>query len=60
MGAYGAAQLRHIPSYVFPDENHWVLKPQNSVPMVCDGRGVDEALARQLIESSVLKFLERS
>ena len=33
MGAYGAAQLRHIPSELlyFPDENHWVLKPQNSV-----------------------------
>ena len=33
MGAFGAAQLRHIPSELlyFPDENHWVLKPQNSV-----------------------------
>ena len=33
MGAYGAAQLRHMPSQLlyFPDENHWVLKPQNSV-----------------------------
>jgi acylaminoacyl-peptidase len=33
MGAYGAAQLRHVPSQLlyFPDENHWVLKPRNSV-----------------------------
>jgi acylaminoacyl-peptidase len=33
MGAYGAAQLRHIPSELlyYPDENHWVLKPRNSV-----------------------------
>jgi dipeptidyl aminopeptidase/acylaminoacyl peptidase len=33
MGAYGAAQLRHVPSQLlyFPDENHLVLKPQNSV-----------------------------
>ena len=33
MGAYGAAQLRHVPSELlyFPDENHWVLKPRNSV-----------------------------
>jgi dipeptidyl aminopeptidase/acylaminoacyl peptidase len=33
MGAYGAAQLRHVPSQLlyFPDENHWVLRPQNSV-----------------------------
>jgi dipeptidyl aminopeptidase/acylaminoacyl peptidase len=33
MAAYTAAQLRGVPSqflYV-PDENHWVLKPQNSV-----------------------------
>ena len=33
MAAYNAAQLRHIPSryLYFPDENHWVLKPQNSL-----------------------------
>jgi dipeptidyl aminopeptidase/acylaminoacyl peptidase len=33
MAAYNAAQLRGIPSkYLhFPEENHWVLKPQNSV-----------------------------
>jgi dipeptidyl aminopeptidase/acylaminoacyl peptidase len=33
MGAFGAAQLRHVPSELlyFPDENHWVLKPRNSV-----------------------------
>lgn len=31
--AFNAAQLRGIPSklLIFPDENHWVLKPQNSV-----------------------------
>jgi dipeptidyl aminopeptidase/acylaminoacyl peptidase len=33
IGTYGAAQLRHVPSELlyFPDENHFVLKPQNSV-----------------------------
>jgi dipeptidyl aminopeptidase/acylaminoacyl peptidase len=33
IGAYSAAQLRHVPSELlyFPDENHWVLKPRNSV-----------------------------
>ncbi len=33
MAAFSAAQLRHVPSQLlyFPDENHWVLKPQNSV-----------------------------
>ncbi|HYV50122.1 MAG TPA: S9 family peptidase [Myxococcaceae bacterium] len=33
MGAFTALQRRGIPSrYVsFPDENHWVLKPQNSL-----------------------------
>jgi dipeptidyl aminopeptidase/acylaminoacyl peptidase len=33
MGAFTALQRRGIPSKFlhFPDENHWVLKPQNSV-----------------------------
>ncbi len=33
MSAFNAAQLRGIPSQflVFPDENHWVLKPQNGI-----------------------------
>jgi len=31
--AFNAAQLRGIPSafLYFPDENHWVLKPQNGI-----------------------------
>ena len=33
MAAYNAAQMQHIPSryLYFPDECHWVLKPQNSL-----------------------------
>jgi dipeptidyl aminopeptidase/acylaminoacyl peptidase len=33
MAAFNAAQMMGIPSrfLYFPDENHWVLKPQNSV-----------------------------
>ncbi|MDO9511473.1 MAG: S9 family peptidase [Bacteroidales bacterium] len=33
MQAFNAAQLKGIPSeyLYFPDENHWILKPQNSV-----------------------------
>jgi dipeptidyl aminopeptidase/acylaminoacyl peptidase len=33
MAAFNAAQLLGVPSemLVFPDENHWVLKPQNGV-----------------------------
>jgi acylaminoacyl-peptidase len=33
IAAFTAAQLRGIPSELltFPDENHWVLKPQNSL-----------------------------
>ncbi len=33
MMAFNAAQLRGIPSrmLIFPDENHWVMKPQNGV-----------------------------
>ncbi|MCD8282033.1 MAG: S9 family peptidase [Prevotella sp.] len=32
-GAYNAARLRGIPAQLllFPDENHWVLKPQNGI-----------------------------
>ena len=33
MAAYNAAKLRGIPAKLFicPDENHWVLKPQNGI-----------------------------
>ena len=33
MSAFNAAKLRGIPAemVVFPDENHWILKPQNAV-----------------------------
>lgn len=33
MMAFNAARLRDVPTHmlVFPDENHWILKPQNAV-----------------------------
>ena len=33
MGAFNAAKMRGIPAelLIFPDENHWVLKPQNGI-----------------------------
>ncbi len=33
MAAFNAAKLRGIPTemLIFPDENHWILKPQNGV-----------------------------
>lgn len=33
MMAFNAARLRNVPAelLVFPDENHWILKPQNAV-----------------------------
>lgn len=33
MMAFNAAQLRGIPSHmlIFPDENHWISKPQNGI-----------------------------
>jgi dipeptidyl aminopeptidase/acylaminoacyl peptidase len=33
MGAFNAARLRGIPAelLIFPDDNHWVLKPQNGI-----------------------------
>ena len=33
MSAFNAARMRGIPAelLIFPDENHWVLKPQNGI-----------------------------
>ena len=33
MSAFNAAKLRGVPAemLIFPDENHWILKPQNAV-----------------------------
>ena len=33
IGAFNAARMRGIPAelLIFPDENHWVLKPQNGI-----------------------------
>lgn len=33
MSAFNAARLRNVPAQllIYPDENHWVLKPQNGV-----------------------------
>ena len=33
MAAFDAAKMRGIPAelLIFPDENHWVLQPQNGV-----------------------------
>ena len=33
LAAFNAARMRNIPArlVVFPDENHWVLKPQNAI-----------------------------
>ena len=33
MAAYNAAQLMGVPSrlLIFPEENHWILKPQNAL-----------------------------
>jgi dipeptidyl aminopeptidase/acylaminoacyl peptidase len=33
MAAYNCAQMMGVPSrlLIFPDENHWILKPQNAL-----------------------------
>ena len=33
MAAYDAAKMQGVPAelLIFPDENHWVLKPQNGI-----------------------------
>ncbi len=38
MAAYNAAQLMGVPSrlLIFPDENHWILKPQNAMLWHCE------------------------
>jgi dipeptidyl aminopeptidase/acylaminoacyl peptidase len=43
IAAYTALQRRGVPSrlLIFPDENHWVLKPKNSI------RWYDEVFAWQ-------------
>jgi dipeptidyl aminopeptidase/acylaminoacyl peptidase len=47
LGVFNALQRRGIPSrlVVFPDENHWILKPQNSIQWY---REVDAWLAQWL------------
>ena len=41
MAAYDAAKMRGIPAelLIFPDENHWVLKPQNGILWQREFRG---------------------
>ena len=33
MAAFNAARMRGIPCemVIYPDENHWILKPQNAI-----------------------------
>jgi dipeptidyl aminopeptidase/acylaminoacyl peptidase len=33
MAAFNAARIRNIPAemVLFPEENHWILKPQNNI-----------------------------
>jgi len=49
LGAFNALQRRNIPSrlVVFPDENHWILKPQNSIQWYREVHGwLDQWLRR--------------
>ncbi len=41
MAAYDAAKMRGVPAelLIFPDENHWVLKPQNGILWQREFRG---------------------
>lgn len=50
LGAFNALQRRNIPSrlVVFPDENHWILKPQNSIQWYREVHGwLDRWLRRE-------------
>ena len=49
LGVFNALQRRGIPSrlVVFPDENHWILKPQNSIQWYREvNRWLDQWLRR--------------
>ena len=49
LGVFNALQRRGIPSrlVVFPDENHWILKPQNSIQWYREVHGwLDQWLRR--------------
>ncbi len=49
LGLFNALQRRNIPSrlVVFPDENHWILKPQNSIQWYREVHGwLDQWLRR--------------
>ena len=51
---FNTLQKRGVPSKLvyFPDENHWVLKPQNSLYLVPDRPRLDRNLcaARRVLE----------
>jgi dipeptidyl aminopeptidase/acylaminoacyl peptidase len=44
LAAFTAAQRRAVPSrlLIFPDENHWVLKPKNSVQWYHESYGIHD------------------
>ena len=45
---YNTLQARKVPARLvyFPDENHWILKPQNSQALVSRVLRLDQALCR--------------
>ena len=50
LGVFNALQRRNIPSrlVVFPDENHWILKPRNSIQWYREVHGwLDQWLRRR-------------
>ena len=49
LGVFNALQRRNIPSrlVVFPDENHWILKPQNSIQWYREVHGWLDQLAEK-------------
>jgi dipeptidyl aminopeptidase/acylaminoacyl peptidase len=49
LGLFNALQRRNVPSrlVVFPDENHWILKPQNSIQWYREVHGWLDRYLRQ-------------
>jgi dipeptidyl aminopeptidase/acylaminoacyl peptidase len=54
LGVFNALQRRGIPSrlVVFPDENHWILKPQNSIQWYREVHGWLDRWLRQGVRTN--------
>ena len=62
MGAFNAARLRGIPAelLIFPDENHWVLQPQNGILSAAHFLRVARPLAEEVITGKSINKITKN